>query len=535
MSRRAGTRRLVAAAVMAMLGVWLQAGCGHDDVAPRPAAASCAVSGRVSRFGAGVLRLSVRYTRVGAVEGLFEAPVDSLGNYRIDLPAGDYLASARIGYGSDLWLGPHGSLVGHESEADTLRLDAGTPAKRVDFPFGGMRVTGAVPADLTTGRLDIQYWRTSSDWLEGASLFIQHVDVTDGALGFDSAPLVPGDYHVEFVWRRSDGQYGERYWLPGVAASDDATSYHVGVDSLCAIAVDFPGPVARLAGSVTGAWQAMGLNPPRVEAYDLAGVSIAGPWQVGADGRFTLEFHRPVPVRLLLSGSNDGFAWIGGRNAAQATVFTPVAGSTIDGVDAVVGGAIIRATTAVEHPRSTSLGVLFCDPVDQAVVLRGYANFTRDTAIGCLPPGQYLLRVDADVGYDDVRPQWYDRAATPAAATLVTVPAGGGVLHVDFVMERGGTIAGTFTSTPTMATWGVVLLTAADDSTVIGSRWTAGPTPEAYVLRGIPEGAYKVAIRPGGSAVKTWYPGTTDWSAAAVLVISGANDITGIDFNFNLP
>lgn len=515
----------------------LQAGCGSGESSLQPQATTCSVSGSVTRFGAGDNRLRVRFKRVGAATGEFVGPVDEAGGYRLDLPAGDYVAAAEIGY-SSYWRGPGGAIVDYSEEADTLRLSAAMPSTRVDFRFGSLRLVGEVPAGLAAYHMNVTYYRRTEWAPEGSNVRYDEANIIDGLVAFDSGPLPPGDYRLHVTWEGPVFRYGEQYWLPGTALQDSATWYRAGADSLGAVPISFPGPVARLEGRITGAWQATQVAEPRLTAYDLDGNVVAGPCRPTPDGRFDFEFHRPVPVRLEAADRGISY-WVGGPRKEQATIFTLVPGQTISDADAVIPGAVIRVVAGSPGLDRRSVTLEFMDPVDRSLVMRVYSSYDEQEVLACMLPGQYLLHArSGSFGTAPARPQWYDRAATPEAATLVTIPDNGDVVHLDVRMERGGTISGMATVATDSSGWGMIVVTGTDNDIVLGRTYAYGTATREFLLQGLEDGSYKLGYlsesvaspRTGEPAPAgiVWYPHAADWAAATPIVISNAGDVAGV-------
>lgn len=514
----------------------LQAGCGSGESSVQPQATTCTVSGSVTRLGAGGNRLRVRFRRIGAATGEFLGPVDEAGSYRLDLPAGDYIAAAEVGYNS-YWRGPGGTIVDYSEEADTLRLSAATPSARADFRFGSLRLAGEVPAGLAAYHMNVTYYR-SVEWLpEGSSFRYDEANITDGRVAIDSGPLPPGDYRIHVTWEGPVFRDGEQYWLPGTALQDSAAWYRAGADSLGIVPISFPGPVARLEGHITGAWQATGVTEPRLTAYDLDGNAVAGPCRPTPDGRFAFEFHRPVPVRLEAADRGISY-WVGGPREEQATIFTPVPGQTISDADAAIPGAVIRVIAGSPGLDRSSVTLEFMDPDDRSLVMWVYSSFDEQEVLACMVPGQYLLHARSGYfGTAPARPQWYDRATTPEAATLVTIPDNGDLVHLDVRMERGGTISGMATVATDLSGWGMIVVTGADNDIVLGCTYAYGTATRAFLLEGLEDGSYKLGYMPESTTPRTgepapagivWYPNADDWAAATPLVIDNAGDISGI-------
>lgn len=529
-------RFLLPAVLCAFVVALLQAGCSDDRDPLRAPAETCVVEGRVTRFQAGEWGTRVRFTRVGAIQGAIEVPIDATGHYRLELPAGRYGAAASDG-NSWYWLRRSGALVSDFADADTMIVAASATPIRFDFLFGAVRLTGEQPAGLAAPFLTVEFSQPSEWGSGGSTVRYVETDGLAGALTIDSGPLPPGDYRVRLVWRSDWSHNGERFWLPGVSTWDAAAWYHVGVDSLCEIPLPFSATPGRLEGHVTGAWQVFDTERPRVVAYALDGNPVTGAWDLEPDGGFAIDLRRPAPVKLAVEGNGSRY-WLGGPREADATVFEPAPGVTISGIDAVVSGAAVRVTQLAPWIEDRNPLIEFRDAADRSLVVSTWGSYWNATTLGCLPPGQYLVRMGSNgVGADPVRAQWYDRARTPEEATVVTVPENGGIVQISFTLERGGTISGVIVPLSVDQRWGNIIVTAVGDNAVVGQRWTSGTVPD-FVVKGLDDGDYKIGFLPrsydwltAGEAAPAgvvWYPSTTDWNAASTVRIVDAGDVTDV-------
>ncbi|MBK7190273.1 MAG: hypothetical protein IPH86_16770 [bacterium] len=151
--------------------------------------------------------------------------------------------------------------------------------------------------------------------------------------------------------------------------------------------------------------------------------------------------------------------------------------------------------------------------------------------------GTYLAYLRNDFGQSRWRSQWYDRAPTAGSATLVTIPADGGTLVLDFVIEEGGILSGTVLAGQPGAHWGHVVVTTAEEAVLLCADYVSTTSPD-FTLSGVADGGYKLGLVSNGTfwlgagdpvpAGVVWYPGTTDWSAAGVIEVAGADSVGGI-------
>lgn len=543
MSRRAPCPRLDArsgimagAALLALLA----GACGREPEPVQPLVASCVVEGQVCRIPVDVSESAVRFNRVGSLAQVITADTDDAGRYRIELPAGDYRVAAVIDY-EVFWLTPTGTMDRGSSLADTVRLSPASSPRRIDFRFGALSLAGLVPAGLRGADLIAELYARDDDpqdgLIDGGTTRSITIAMPDSAFQMDVGAIPEGSYHVRMRWQWDYEDQGETFWLPGTAHEDSAAWFRVGPDSLTIATVGLSGEPARLTGRISGAWLAMGLTPPRVSAFDADSILVAGPCMVRDDGVFTLRLFRPVPVRLVVERGLPRY-WLGGPAYEAATVFAAAPGEVIDGIDVSVPGALVSITNSGSLRPSSSVQLEFRDPVDRTLVMSTWASTSYRTGLSGLWPGTYLLHIiGGGLGDEDWRPQWYDRAATPELATPVTVPADGGVLQLDLVLEPGGVILGqTDLGVGTVDRYAMAVITTADEHVCGGQDWlySAGT---AFAFTGLPDGAYKVGVylappflgvgqTPSDAVV--WYPGTTDWSAATTLSIAAADTISGL-------
>lgn len=529
--RRHPTLALLGCAALLAMGA---GGCGDDEPALAPPAVAVVIQGRMTGTAGGGARL--RLAPLGTAEGIITLDLESDGEFHLEVPAGDYGAGLDLGFGR-YWLDETGALTTFDSRVDTLRLRATGAPHRLDFPVGAIRLTGRVPAGMAIDRVKVSFHkvREGSSWMLVRS---SEREVPTGELDIASGVLPAGDYLVGLDWEDGWRQAGESYWFPGVSSPEEATVCHVGVDSVCGISLDLGNVEARLSGRVTGAWQQMRLTPPVVVAYDSLGERVTGSLGLDEDGDFELRLHRPVPVHLRiesLEGANG--TWLGGLTRESSTLYRPVAGTLVDAGEHRFSGAILRLEAAVSGVNYHSGQVTFHDADDLAVVARVSVPVNGQRTVPFLPSGSYLVHVEqGEFGVAPWMPQWYPGAADAAGATVVTVPGDGGVLPLVIRLERGGRIAGNVVD-PYHSGLYQVILTRADDRTVIGQRWLAFLIggDATFELDGLADGAYKVGasgsdwvVGQPAPAGAIWYPAATDWNAAAPVIIAGADSVTGL-------
>lgn len=527
--RRGIAARALAAATAAMVA--LTSGCAREPTPLQPPVSTAIVEGRVGTVAPGhalrveFLGLEDHYLR-------FATSVDEAGRYRAEIPTGDY----RLGLVGALphmsYLTPEGEPTSRPAEAETLRLRAGSGVVRRDFRLGGLRLLAGGLEALDGWDCDLRlHLRDPGDTT--TSVIGDHSAlIVGGNLDLRTAPTLPGTYVLEF--RFDDGMESRGFtawrWYSATGEASNPDTLHVGPDSLTTVAASWPAP-ATLAGRISGAWQELGMSRPRLEAVGDDGGFVSGGERVGLDGTFRLVLPRAQPVRLRVSGT--GTAWVGGLDAASATVFSPQAGAIVTGIEHAVSGLLVRPLNDVPIVSYDPCRIELHDVEGLVPVQKIYGRADRASGAHCLRPGTYRIRLVNDPERSLWRPQWFDRAATMEMAVPIVIPAGG-VAVIDPVLERGGRISGTALTGG--ADYCGAIITTADASIVLNVA-TVTTTGSAFGWSGLADGRYRVGLYcgeawywPGSEAPAgtVWHPGVTDWAAADDLVITDADTIAGL-------
>jgi hypothetical protein len=525
-------RRRPLLAVFAAAMLLLAGGCDDDQAPLAPATGTCIVQGQlISPSPTGAVPF-IQFRRSDGPYLTIGVDADATGRYRLEVPAGDYVISAQVG-GMLCYATADGGVALSWVLADTLSLRSGDSPREINFRLGALQLVEDGLSDLDGWQVQADLYRVDEGPEHGWWGPLEEATVVDGRLDLALGAIVPGNYRIQVRVQRGWSERGESFWLPGERDVDDGDIFHVGVDSLTTVA-DFWEAPARLTGTVSGAWLAMGISAPSLEAYDMDNVMIAGPCQIHGDGRFELPFLRPVPVRLAIVHESARH-WVGGPRHDDATVFDLAAGVTTSGVHEAISGVLVRTTLEMQESGSGSARLELWDPTSRVLVQSLYFQPQGLYGMACAQPGQYLARITSGSSNRTWRSQWYDRVATPEAASLVTIPANGGTLVLDLVLERGGVISGTIGQIGSNWHSASIRFTSEDSLTVIYGQYL-GSTTE-FSLAGLEDGRYKIGLRaydvsgatqtePG--LIEYWYPGTDDWAAAGVIEISGANTVGGI-------
>jgi hypothetical protein len=527
----------VALAALALVALLTGApGCGRDDDGSTPLTGTCVVNGRVGGCSAD---LSVRVIFEDASprpgEGTFSLATGTSGGYQIELPAGDYLAYVSTGGGS-VYYARTGPVVRRDL-ADTLRLRASDVPRVVDFRTGALRISTAVPVALANAQFEFTAHLETA--VADAPEFIRYTneEVANGRLEAVFPILIPGDYTVSALWEQDYSQKGDWFWLPAASVRAEAARYHVSADSVTFAAPAFANPPVRVSGRVTGAWQAFGMSAPYVRLVSPdSTLELAGEWRVALDGSWAIDLCVPRPFRLQTEVGGARL-WYGGLRRQDSPIITPQPGQDVPDLDIVGGGVHVRAALDIPGSLYSHATFEFFSPADLTPAGTWSASLKNQFGLANVPAGAWLLRVSRPA--DDYhttrwRGQWFDRAGTAAAATPVLVPAGGGIVTIDLALEMGGVIVGVGTDAAD-DDWRKAILTRADATTVVASRYIFSSEYD-FRFSGLEDGTYRLGITPARARVDgdvpppgvRWYPGTTDWAAAADLTIAGADSIGGL-------
>jgi hypothetical protein len=364
-------------------------------------------------------------------------------------------------------------------------------------------------------------------------------------MDFHLVGILPGEYQVEVVLGYRDylcncPYDGEHVWMPGIRERAESPWYTFEADSLVTISSVLPEVTGRIEGSVTGAWQEMGLDPPEFSLFTPDSTMIMGRRRIlGDEGTFGTDLHLPGPVKVRIT-HHGVEKWVGGDNFTEATEHQIEAGQTVSGVDLVRGG-ISMEVVSEEFPSMGDADVRLYDPADMSLVsVAEYINHFSNShyGIGNLDPGTYLLYLKARSyrpGSVHWRPQWYDRAAEAGLATPVTISAAGDVVDIEVNLEKGGSLTGGYNEDLEDENWRRVVAFRVDDSADSYSDFFFPEHDGVFKIYGLPDGDFKlgefstdVDWEVGGPipVEARWYGGST-WEEATVITIEDAADLTG--------
>ena len=195
--------------------------------------------------------------------------------------------------------------------------------------------------------------------------------------------------------------------------------------------------------------------------------------------------------------------------------FTLTTGATISGrvTDAATGRPIAKADVNADSSGEGS-NVWTQTAEDGSYFLSGLA------------PAGYRVQAKGD-GYIE---QVFDDQTAWDRADLVFVGEDSEHTGIDFALKIGGTITGRVIDQATgrpVVNVGVGAENAGDGP----SNWTTADRDGRYALTGIAPGAYRIkASAQEKGYIEVFYPDTPYWDDADLVLVSGTEDVAGIDF-----
>ena len=527
-----GRRLTVASGAGLALAAGLLLSCSDEVVPARPRPQPRGgVQGQIKVLGRGVPAELTFSSIQPAPDFELRTDTDSAGRFDVPLARGDYRLEVDLSGSLDhsclIWFsGPEARAAGRP---DTLRVREDGTVVNADLDLGAVAVRLAVAPELR----GVAMWvglRGATGWSGGACSSVW--TAPDDSLEVTIPAVLPGLYCVQIT---PDGM--DAWYVPGASDLADADTVRV-EDGTMAICTGWLVPPqspdeGTLRGTIRGAWQEMGLAPPTVDAFADSGRYVESV-EAAADGSFALRIPGPREVRLRLGWwSNEH--WVGGATYEEATAYAVIPGEE----------------TLVEPITECGLRVRFDDPgpgcdrwlyIDFVDAVTGgiHESWLLSTAgdyaqNGLVPAGSWNLRVrPVQPGQVCWLEQWYDRAATPDEAAVVTL-AGGEVASLTLHLEEGGRVLGRVLG---WSEWSRIclLVTPADRDTCwaedLRLDWQGG----RFVIEGLPDGAYKIAAGPDLHSCRiplpagnVWYGGTASWDSAAVVTIAGHGTVEGIE------
>ncbi|WP_263422334.1 carboxypeptidase regulatory-like domain-containing protein [Arthrobacter sp. StoSoilB5] len=255
---------------------------------------------------------------------------------------------------------------------------------------------------------------------------------------------------------------------------------------------------------------------------------------VTSDGSYNVPGLQPDSYKLKFSASGTGALDTWYSNAStfdDATAVTLTSGQNLPGVNAtlVKGATISGKVTAPAGVNLNSAKV-------EAYPTSGGDSYAESAYVGSdgnykivgLPAGSYKLKF---TGYDTgALDQWHNNAATFETATAVSLTAGQDLTGINATLIKGATISGKVSAPAGIDVSGasVELYKASSENSFVGSAYVN--SDGTYKFIGLQAGSYKLKFAGGDTgALDQWHSNAASFSAATAIVITGGQDLTGIN------
>jgi 5-hydroxyisourate hydrolase-like protein (transthyretin family) len=463
-------------------------------------------------------------SEITGADGTYGIPSLPAGQYRLSYSAAAFTSSyyggatslssatpvtvsvAHRSTGTDVALQPLGSITGTVTDAQ-----AGTPV-------GGI----VVIASQTSGN----YTYTTT--------------VTDGSGHYEIDGLTTGSYHVyaESPYSSSSSAgaaYAPRTYLPD-PVSVTTGSATPGIDFALARA-------AHVSGTVLDATTHQPVAGVTVEAIPTStpgdgSIAFSSEAQTASDGTYTIGGLAAGTYRVEFAApSYDGTttnyltSYYNGKSYTNADPLTLVVGETRTGIDAalVAGGEIDGRITDASTSSALNDAAVTVYDASGNYVSTAYTSSDGTYAVHALPAGQYRLSFSGPYSSSgSYISEFYDGAATLAAARPVTVTGGAATTGIDGALSTGGTISGTVTDAGTGRPLGGISVYAE----TTGGTYLASATTDAqgrYTLRGLSAGNVVVYFAGNGLHESEYYDGATTPDTARPIAVTTQSATTGID------
>lgn len=501
-------------------GLLLGAACDRETTSC-PECPLVPLEGRVLAGGK-PLAASVRATEVTSGNRT-QTVTDSIGGYRMDVAPGEYFLTGmsdslglHFGRGRDGVTVPAGEAVAFQVGS------AGNPAGPYDVRFGLLDVSLRTPPDLDSTQVAFRAIG------QGTFAFSE---LKPQSQAFQiRLPAFPG-----LPFRLSLYFDDRALWLPPALQEDQAQVFTIPADSVVQFATALPAP-ARLAGTITGSWQRMGLTPlvaPRVEAC-LADSSVLTGTAVAADGSFSMSCYVPemVKVRVTIAGV---LRWIGGRSFREATPESLRLGQTTT-VSVVENGILCHFDPAGIIPLAPTIALV--DGSGNTLLSDTWTQGGLSAPIPNLDPGTYYLNIRPTAfGSEAWLSQWFDGRDSLRVATPIVVQPGGEVTEIRLHLVRGATLEGIYLPRRGLPGGGRIIVAPAGDQAAEQPASYAREVTGGFEILGVPDGPYRLGAVPLDTVNVPiiWYPGTADWDSAAVISVQNHLDIDHLDWSDHAP
>ncbi len=364
----------------------------------------------------------------------------------------------------------------------------------------------------------------------------QAVAEEGGAYTIEGLPA--GEYYIRVTPPEGQNYISEYY--------DNAVSYfgavtvEVGDEDWTATGIDFD---LEVGGAISGYVREGDDTTPVSGVYVEAYCSSTGAWNSAStepDGTYTINGLPDGDYRVVVfsaEGQNYISEYYNNKlsNAQADLVSINEAAMNVTGINFLLekGGSISGTVTYSGNPVEDMYVSAYTSSLDGG---RGQAFTDADGryTLNGMPDGAYYVAVIPDDSQDYIR-EYYNNSYSYSDADLVVISNAGDVTGIDFSLEVGGSISGHVYESDGKTPISDIGVHAYSDSTGV-SELSFTDADGKYLINGVPDGSYFVAVFPFGEQnyVSEYYNNAYFYADADPVTVSGAGDITGIDFSLEV-
>jgi len=460
---------------------------------------------------------------------------DASGNYLIsDLAEGNYYISTyNESYPGEWW--DNGDGTTECDAAGQVTVVRGETTSGIDFRLGAGEISGTV---TTAGGQPIPNIRAEATSLCGETWYGEAA--TDATGSYSIIGLRPDTYYISTHDDNKD--YIGKWWKSGGGTTDCDEAGQVSVTqgqtvSDISFSLDEPGKISVKV--TTGSGQP--IPEIQVNATGLCGETWYGGGKTDAGGICLISGLVPGSYHISSYDENKNYVdewWDGGdgtNDCNKAGQISVTGGQTTSVTVPLDGpGKIFGKVTAIDGQPIADISVNAWDMCNAAWYGGTVSESDGSYSISGLLPGitYYISAYDGDKIHTG---EWWDSGEGTndcKEAAPLTVTAGQTTSGTDFVLDKGGSVSGTIsTSSGPSDIW--INAASMCGETFYGR--VEADTAGNYSLAGLPPGDYYISTDDGNGkyAAKWWNSGggTANCDEAAAVTVVTGQTTSGINFS----
>jgi hypothetical protein len=465
----------------------------------------------------------------------YQTDTDSNGDYRLDVPAGDYKLQFDPQSNLDV-LGQYWNGKADNQSADLLEVRLGTTQTiNVQLEAAG-QIHGVLHDELGNPVVGawvypsiLSFYDTWTGWSPSEMADTQ----ADGS--FVVGNLKPGLYRLYY---HGGGCLEQNYRQK--SDSNFATNILVTAGSVTEVS-DVLQRAASVSGTVTlpGGGHAAGVKASAFRRTPQGGWSRIAFAKTGSNGTYTIANLAAGEYRVSFAPPTTYLAqaYDGKPTLAEGDSFQLAVGETRTGVNAhlTAGCSISGTVTNGAHNPVKWLGVIAYvqdGGGEWRQAARTSTTYQGHYTLRSLPAGAYKVRFDGEEdGYADA---YWNGKGTLETADSLTLAAGASVVSIDAQLAPGGSISGRITSPNG---------DPVTDATVVAYRglkgeWVcwkdAGSGPDGrYSIGGLAAGTYRLGVQPGPAYLREFYADKAKLVEGTNIAVAGGAETPNVDVHLN--